>query len=150
CSTLFPYTTLFRSGRGRESLVMMQALRGELTSRLRCEVRFDEPLTRHTTYRIGGPAGAVVFPRTSDDVVAALELARDDGVPWMTLGLGSNVLVADRGFDGIVIRIGKGMDRIERSGPGGSIWSVGAGLPTPLLARQSAGAGLGGVHRLIG
>ena len=75
---------------------MMPALRSELASRLRCEVRFDEPLARHTTYRIGGPAGAVVFPRTSEDVVAALRLVREDGVPWIALGLGSNVLVADR------------------------------------------------------
>jgi UDP-N-acetylmuramate dehydrogenase len=60
------------------------------------------------------------------------------------------VLIADRGFDGIVIRVGKGLDRVSRDGPDGSRWAVGAGLPTPLLARQTAAAGLAGVQRLIG
>lgn len=129
---------------------MMQALRTDLLSKVRCEVRFDEPLSGHTTYRIGGPAGAVVLARGPEDVIAALAVAREDEIPWMALGLGSNVLVADSGFDGIVVRIGKGLDRTERSGPEDSLWSLGAGLPTPLLARQSAGSGFAGVQRLIG
>lgn len=129
---------------------MTTTLRSELTSRLGCEVRFGEPLARHTTYRIGGPAGALVLPRNVDDVAHALHLAAETGTPWLVLGLGSNLLVADRGFDGIVIRIGKGLDRVERSGQSQTQWTVGAGLPMPLLARQSAGVGHTGVHRLIG
>jgi UDP-N-acetylmuramate dehydrogenase len=64
--------------------------------------------------------------------------------------LGSNLLVADEGFDGIVIRCGKGLDGVEIGGDEREVWSVGAGLPTPTLARKSAAAGRGGLHRLIG
>ena len=123
----------------------------ELASRITGEVRFDEPLAGYTTYRIGGPAAALVFPSTTDDVVNALEFAAETGSRWLALGLGSNVLVADRGFDGIVIRVGRGLDAVQRGAGGDETrWTVGAGAPTPLLARQTAAAGLAGLHRLVG
>lgn len=129
---------------------MTAALRSALAARLTCEVRYGEPLSRHTTYRIGGPATALVLPRAPDDVAATLRFAAESGTNWLVLGLGSNVLVADRGFDGIVLKIGKGLDQVAREGPEGSRWSVGAGLPTPILARKSAAAGHGGAQRLVG
>ncbi len=123
----------------------------ELASRIRGEVLLDEPLAGHTTYRIGGPAAAMVLPSTSEDVVHALVFAAETGTRWLALGLGSNVLISDRGFDGIVIRLGKGLDAVQHGADGDvTRWTVGAGVPTPLLARQTAKAGLAGVHRLIG
>ena len=68
-------------------------------------------------------------------------------MPWVVLGLGSNVLIKDRGFPGLVIRMGKGMDHFEMKG---ATAIVGAGLPTPLLARRTAEAGFVGVERFIG
>ena len=65
----------------------------------------------------------------------------------LALGLGSNVLVKDAGFPGVVIRIGKGLDRFEMKG---ATAIVGAGLATPLLARRTAEAGFAGVERFIG
>jgi UDP-N-acetylmuramate dehydrogenase len=65
----------------------------------------------------------------------------------MVLGLGSNVLVRDGGFPGIVLKLGKGLDRLEMKG---ATAIVGAGLPTPLLARRTAEAGFAGVERFIG
>jgi len=79
--------------------------------------------------------------------VRALELARDRGLPWIVLGLGSNVLVKDGGFPGVVIRMGKGLDRFEMKG---ATAIVGAGMPTPILARRTAEAGFAGVERFIG
>src|SRR5690349_21707910 len=55
----------------------------------------NEPLARYTTWRIGGPARYVALPADSEDVVRALELAQERGLPWVVLGLGSNVLVKD-------------------------------------------------------
>jgi UDP-N-acetylmuramate dehydrogenase len=107
----------------------------------------NEPLARYTTWRIGGPARYLVLPADSDDVVRALELAQERGVPWIVLGLGSNVLVKDTGFPGIVIRMGKGMDRFEMKG---ATAIVGAGMPTPILARRTAEAGFVGVERFVG
>lgn len=124
---------------------------GALARRLRGRVRFDVPLSTCTTYRIGGPAAALVEPANAADVAAALAFARETGTRWLALGLGSNVLVADRGFDGVVLRVVKGQDGVEQ-GLGGDPgrWRVGAGLPTPLLAKRTAKAGLAGVHRLVG
>src|SRR6266404_9038379 len=107
----------------------------------------NEPLARYNTWRLGGPARYLAMPADSEDVVRALELAQDRGLPWVVLGLGSNVLVKDGGFPGVVIRSGKGLDRFEMKG---ATAIVGAGLPTPLLARRTAEAGFAGVERFIG
>ncbi len=106
-----------------------------------------EPLARYTTWRLGGPARYLVLPADAEDVVKALELAQERGLPWIVLGLGSNVLVKDGGFPGVVIRMGKGLDRFEMKG---ATAIVGAGMPTPILARRTAEAGFAGVERFIG
>lgn len=115
--------------------------------KIRGKVLEQEPLARHTTWRIGGPARYLVQPAGVDDVEKTLEFARQVGLPWMVLGLGSNVLVKDGGFPGIVLKLGKGLDRLEMKG---ATAIVGAGLPTPLLARRTAEAGFAGVERFIG
>ncbi|HEX4602235.1 MAG TPA: UDP-N-acetylmuramate dehydrogenase [Gemmatimonadales bacterium] len=115
--------------------------------KFRGRVLENEPLGRYTTYRIGGPARYLVAPADSDDVVKALELAEARGLPWFALGLGSNLLVKDGGFPGVVIKLGKGIDKFEMKG---ATAIVGAGLPTPLLARRTAEAGFAGVERFIG
>ena len=107
----------------------------------------NEPLSRYNTWRIGGPARYLAMPADTEDVVRALELAQDRGLPWLVLGLGSNVLVKDGGFPGVVIRMGKGLDRFEMKG---ATAIVGAGMPTPILARRTAEAGFVGVERFIG
>src|SRR5882672_8441750 len=107
----------------------------------------NEPLARYNTWRIGGPARYLAMPADSEDVVRALELAQDRGLPWVVLGLGSNVLVKDGGFPGVVIRLGKGLDRFEMKG---ATAIVGGGMPTPILARRTAEAGFAGVERFIG
>lgn len=123
----------------------------DLAARVRGRVEFDMPLAGFTTYRIGGPAAALVHAANAEDVVEVLRFAAESDTRWFALGLGSNILVSDAGFDGIVVRLGKGVDRID-AGVGGDehVWRVGAGLPTPLLARRTAKAGFAGVHRLIG
>jgi UDP-N-acetylmuramate dehydrogenase len=107
----------------------------------------NEPLARHNTWRIGGPARYLAMPADSEDVARALELAQDRGLPWVVLGLGSNVLVKDGGFPGVVIRMGKGLDRFEMKG---ATAIVGGGMPTPILARRTAEAGFVGVERFVG
>ena len=114
---------------------------------LQGQVKYDEPLAKHTTFRIGGPARVHFSPATVEAAAGAVAWAKSQGMPWLVLGLGSNVLIRDGGFPGLVLKLGKGLDAITEKG---SVWTVGAGLPTPLLARRSADAGLGGVQRLIG
>lgn len=117
-----------------------------LRARVRGEVRADEPLARYSTYRIGGPA-TVVLPQSNDDVAAAVEFAVEQGIPWFAVGLGSNLLFPDDGLTALVIRIGKGLDRIDHEG---DLWRIGAGLPGPLAARKTVGEGFAGLQKFVG
>jgi UDP-N-acetylmuramate dehydrogenase len=110
-------------------------------------LKHNEPLSRHTTFRIGGPARWHFQPAHDEAVAAALAWARSEGVPWLVLGLGSNVLIRDGGFPGLVVKIGKGLDQLAQKGDS---WTAGAGLPTPLLARRTGDAGAAGLQRLVG
>jgi UDP-N-acetylmuramate dehydrogenase len=86
-----------------------------------------------------------------EDVGVALRAAHESGVPWFALGLGSNILLPDEGLDALVIRIGKGLDHLRQDADGdGDRWTVGAGLPAPLAARRTAGAGFAGLHIFVG
>jgi UDP-N-acetylmuramate dehydrogenase len=113
---------------------------------VRGEVRESEPLARYSTYRIGGPA-TVVLPSSAEDVATAVRMAHEAGVPWFALGLGSNILLPDEGLDALVVRLGKGLDRLECDG---DRWVMGAGLPAPLAARRTAAAGYAGLHIFVG
>ena len=117
-----------------------------MRARIGGEVRESEPLARYSTYRIGGSA-TVVLPSSAEDVAAALRMAHEAGVPWFALGLGSNILLPDEGLDALVVRLGKGLDRLERDG---DRWILGAGLPAPLAARRTAAAGYAGLHIFVG
>ena len=117
-----------------------------LRRQVRGEVREAEPLARYSTYRIGGPA-TVLFPAGPEDVAIGLATAAGSEVPWFVLGLGSNVLLPDEGLDGLAIRVGKGLDRITAVD---GRWTIGAGLPAPLVARKTAEAGWAGLHKMVG
>jgi UDP-N-acetylmuramate dehydrogenase len=88
-----------------------------------------------------------VLPSSAEDVATAIRMAHEAGVPWFALGLGSNILLPDEGLDALVVRLGKGLDRLERDG---DRWAVGAGLPAPLAARRTAAAGYAGLHIFVG
>ena len=122
------------------------AFAAALRAAIRGEVREDESLARHSTYRIGGTA-TVVLPGTAEDVAIALQHATAAGVPWFALGLGSNLLFPDAGLEALVIRMGKGLDQATQAG---DRWTLEAGLPAPLAARRTAAAGYGGIHKMVG
>jgi len=109
-------------------------------------VRESESLARYSTYRIGGPA-TVVLPASAEDVGIAVRMAHEAGIPWFVLGLGSNILLPDEGLDALVIRLGKGLDRLDQDG---DRWLIGPGLPAPLAARKTAAAGYAGLHIFVG
>ena len=129
---------------------MSSAVWEELGTRFGARLQVDEPLSRHTTYRIGGPAAALISPVSTEEVAAALEFCRVHGVAWLPLGLGSNVLISDDGFSGLVLKMGKGFDAVLDRSEDDTVWRVAAGMPTPRLARQTAAAGLAGMHKLVG
>ncbi len=107
----------------------------------------DAPLAALTTFHIGGPADLLVRATTADELVAALQVVREAGVPHVVLGAGANVLAADRGFRGVVIR----------SEVGGITWPdpvtlrAGAGVHTyPDLTNLTVARGLAGLHHYVG
>ncbi len=117
-----------------------------LRARVQGGLRENEPLSRWSTYRIGGPA-TVFLPAHAEDVAIAVRMATDAGVPWFALGLGSNLLFPDAGLDALVIRMGKGLDALRQDG---DRWTLGAGLPAPLAAKRTAAAGWAGIHTMVG
>ncbi len=88
----------------------------ELQSRLRGLVKTHEPLARHTSLRIGGPADYFVIPASVEDILETLEFVRDRGLPWIVLGNGTNVLFPDEGYRGVIIKLGPSLGRIETDG----------------------------------
>lgn len=73
----------------------------------------DEPMAAHTTFRIGGPADYFVMPSEAGEVKRIVCLCREEDVPYYIIGNGSNLLVGDRGYRGVIIQIFKNMGRIE-------------------------------------
>ena len=78
-----------------------------------CEAYADEPMSRHTTFRIGGPADVLAEPASVAQLKAVIDLCREKNVPFTVIGRGSNVLVSDGGVKGAVIKIGPKMSTVR-------------------------------------
>ena len=78
----------------------------------------QEPLSAHTTFRIGGPASFYMIPENAEEIREGIHFAKEREFPFITIGRGSNMLFPDEGDHGVVIEIGSGMNEIEYSGAG--------------------------------
>lgn len=76
-------------------------------------ILIDEPMSRHTTFRVGGPARFYVSPENPEQVAGVIRLCKEEGVPYYLIGNGSNLLVGDKGYDGVIIQIFKNMNEIS-------------------------------------
>jgi UDP-N-acetylmuramate dehydrogenase len=115
--------------------------------RLFPSAKFDEPLRRYTAWKIGGPADALIEPKSTDELVAAVRQARRNGVPVTVLGGGTNVLVRDGGVRGLTVRLAKSLTRVEM---GGTSVVADAGVLYPVLANTTAAKGLAGLEFATG
>jgi UDP-N-acetylmuramate dehydrogenase len=118
-----------------------------LAARLGTRARRDAPLGARTTYRVGGPAALAAV---AEDEAALCELGEalaGSGVPVLVLGGGSNLLVSDRGFCGLVVELGAGFDAVAVEG---TTVRAGAATSLPVLARRTAAAGLTGLEWAVG
>lgn len=113
----------------------------------RGEIRLDEPLARHTSWRVGGPAKRFYRPADAADLVAFLATL-DPEEPLLWLGLGSNLLVSDAGFAGTVIQTQGRLSTLERLGDLGL--RAECGVSCASAARFAARAGLAGIEFLAG
>ena len=103
----------------------------------------NEPMSRHTTLKLGGPADYLAFPRNEEEIAALFAEADRNGIPVTVIGHGSNLLVLDGGIRGLVISIGKNMRQITREG---NILTVQAGAMLGSAAAEAAEAGLTGLE----
>jgi UDP-N-acetylmuramate dehydrogenase len=98
-------------------------------------------LSRFTTIGTGGPAKAFARAETIDDLQAALAFAAERGLPVATIGLGSNLLVADAGFEGVVLKLAGELARVEVHD---DLLLAGGGAPNAVSLHRARAAGLGG------
>ena len=111
----------------------------------------DVALAPYTTYKVGGPAGLFMKARSIDDLHAVSNALREQRVPLLVVGRGSNVLVSDDGFAGLVIVLGDFAEEIIwPQQPGVPRVVAGGAVPLPVLARQCAARGLTGVEWGVG
>jgi len=143
--------------------VVIKELRRALEARLGRLVLADEPLSRHTSFRIGGPADLFITVRSTDELCTAVDTAREHGVPVFLLGRGTNILVSDQGIRGLVVanrcqsletRFGPIPRRRERETGIRTLLThavrVEAGAPLPWLVHRAAEQELGGLEWAVG
>lgn len=126
---------------------MDRALLDKLAQRCRGSLLRDEPLWRHTSWQVGGPAAALLRPANHVDLVKAVRLLNGAGCPWLVLGGGSNLLVRDGGFPGVVLDLHE--FKAVRIGTDGLVEAE-AGVRLNTLIKQLVVSGLGGLEELAG
>lgn len=107
------------------------------------ELRAEEPMSGHTTFRIGGPARLMAIPQTEKEAVAAILAAQAHGISPFFLGNGSDLLVSDRGYDGFIVKAVGGLERLEVRG---SEVIAGGGVLLSRLAAYAMEQGLSGLE----
>jgi len=113
----------------------------------RDNIEIDAPMSRYTSFRIGGPADVMIFPKSEDEIVGAISVIKEYEVDYMIMGNGSNLLVLDGGVRGVVINLFKNFSNIEVSG--NSI-KVAAGVLLSMLGNTAQKNGLGGLEFAAG
>jgi UDP-N-acetylmuramate dehydrogenase len=126
---------------------VMSTARGELARIVPGRLKVDEPLAQYTTLRVGGPADFLAVAQKSDEVVALVRAAQGLGLPWRLIGRGSNLLVADAGARGLVIRNTANEVRVLPGEiPEQQVVRADAGVSCANLASRSAKLGLAGLE----
>ena len=126
------------------SEAVFQALKGYVPEE---NIRLQEPMAGHTTFRIGGPADCFLQPENEKQLIQVLNYLKKVEMPYFILGKGSNLLVSDEGFRGVVIQIGAGMSRIAVAG---NKISAQAGATMAQVARAAWEHGLTGLEFAAG
>jgi UDP-N-acetylmuramate--L-alanine ligase/UDP-N-acetylenolpyruvoylglucosamine reductase len=127
----------------------------ELTLRARLQaamgggiMRIAEPLSKHTTMRVGGPARFWAEPETEEGFAELVRICHDEGIPFMVMGRGSNLIVRDGGFPGVVAHLTRGS--FGKASVEGNQISAGVGIKLKLLAATARNAGLTGFEWMDG
>lgn len=114
---------------------------------LKERVRLDEPMSKHTTIGVGGPARVMALPRSPAEVARVVRTALALSIPYVPVGKGSNLIVRDGGYDGIVIQLAEHMTRVRVNAR--TVWAEGGASFAP-LSRKMTKAGRTGMEFGIG
>lgn len=128
---------------------MNRAQRQRLAAMIGSEVKFDCSLKSYTSFHIGGPAAALVILDRKKDLRSLLNFVKEENLSWRVIGRGTNTLVRDEGFAGVVILLGKGFKKIRRDDTLGNektLLRVGAGYGLSRLSTRCAEEGLSGLE----
>lgn len=123
------------------------------------EIKYNEPLAKHTYFKLGGPADQFVEAKSVEELVEAVRYAISEKLPYLVLGGGSNILVTDKGFRGLVIK--NKANKIELKGFAGGVQKgkldlkevvvkVESGVPANLFIRYTLDQGLAGLEDMLG
>lgn len=122
-----------------------------LTTLLGAAVQFDEPMARHTTFKIGGPADAMAQPQNESQLRQLIQWAGQNNIPYLVFGGGSNLLVRDGGIRGLVICLSEMAGEVQwRETPPQVIVTAGAGVPTKRLCVLALKHGWAGMNFALG
>lgn len=115
------------------------------------DLQFDEPMARHTTFKIGGPADALARPKDESQLRQLVQWAVENSIPYLVLGGGSNLLVRDGGIRGVVIRLDALAGTLQWRETPPQVWvAAGAGVPTKRLCTLALKHGWEGMNFALG
>lgn len=106
-------------------------------------VQVDHPLSRITTFKIGGPAAYVVTPSNIEELRKIIEVCQDNGLRMLVLGKGSNILASDEGFRGVIVRLDFNFNNVKING---TLVEAESGITLSALSKKLAEKGLGGLE----
>ncbi len=119
----------------------------ELGQKLKAGVKKNEPMSRHTSWQVGGPADYFLCPADLSELVEIVRFSDKHDLPLYILGNGTNLLVLDGGIRGLVVNIGPAFSYVTREG---NRLAAGAGTPMTYLARSAVEQGLIGLEFAVG
>lgn len=122
-------------------------LKEKLSTLLPGKLHFDIPMQDYTSFRVGGPADCLAFPQSREELTSLLNFLAAQNLPYLVIGRGTNILVRDGGFRGLLISLSQGFREIEAKD--GEI-RVGAGTPLSRLVKLAQTQGLAGLEDLAG
>lgn len=123
---------------------MNKAVIDELKNKID-DVRIDEPMGRHTSFKLGGPADVMVLPKTQEEIISVLNIV--DSKDLFLMGRGTNLLVTSKGIRGVVMKIADNFSGVDIIGTHAVVKS---GTQLSALVRQTCGEALGGIEFLGG
>ena len=121
----------------------MEAIVTELLNLNIGKVKQNEPLLNHTTIKIGGPADLFIEPSSVENLKKVMSVIEKNGLKWRAIGRGSNLLVSDNGIEGVVIKLGPGLDQLDIND---TEITVGGGYSLVSLATSISKKGLSGLE----